>query len=106
MQALEQMVGIRTRTVAVVSSMTKMDVQVWEQSTMRFIFQRPILYVPWKVVFVWNNVAMYHGSGTPILILSTFAELLTTSDDDTKDLQKQVDGPQLRLGTEWRLRHT
>jgi len=68
MQALEQMVGIRTRTVTVVSSMTKMDVQVWEQSTMRFIFQRPILYVPWKVVFVWNNVAMYHGSGTPILI--------------------------------------
>ena len=27
--------------------------------------------------------------------LSTFAELLTTSDDGTKDLQKQVDGPQL-----------
>jgi len=37
--------------------------------------------------------------------LSTFAELLTTSDDDTKDLQKQVDGPQFQLGTEWRLRH-
>jgi len=37
--------------------------------------------------------------------LSTFAELLTTNNDGTKDLQKQVDGPQLRLGTEWRLRH-
>jgi len=37
--------------------------------------------------------------------LSTFAELLMTSDDDTKDLLKQVDGPQLQLGTEWRLRH-
>ena len=37
--------------------------------------------------------------------LSTFIELLMTNDDDTKDLQKQVDGPQLQLGTEWRLRH-
>jgi len=37
--------------------------------------------------------------------LSTFAELLMTNDDGTKDQQKQVDGPQLRLGTEWRLRH-
>ena len=37
--------------------------------------------------------------------LSTFAELLVTNDDGTKDQQKQVDGPQLQLGTEWRLRH-
>jgi len=37
--------------------------------------------------------------------LSTFAELLTANDDGTKEQQKRVDGPQLRLGTEWRLRH-
>jgi len=37
--------------------------------------------------------------------LSTFSELLMTNNDGTKDLQKQVDGPQLWLGTEWRLRH-
>jgi len=37
--------------------------------------------------------------------LSTFAECLMANDDGTKDQQKQVDGPQLRLGTEWRLRH-
>jgi len=38
--------------------------------------------------------------------LSTFAELLMANNDGTKDQQKQVDGPQLQLGTEWRLRHT
>jgi len=37
--------------------------------------------------------------------LSTFTELLMANDDGTKDQQKQVVGPQLRLGTEWRLRH-
>jgi len=39
------------------------------------------------------------------LKVSTFAELLVTNDNGTKDQQKQVDGPQLQLGTEWRLRH-
>jgi len=31
--------------------------------------------------------------------MSTFIELLMENDNDAKDLQKQVDGPQLRLGT-------
>ena len=37
--------------------------------------------------------------------MTTFTELLMTNNDGTKEQQKQVDGPQLQLGTEWRLRH-
>jgi len=52
-------------------------------------------------------VIYFHGvQGYLVCILTTFAELLMANDDDTKDQQKWVDGPQLRLGTEWRLRHT
>jgi len=37
--------------------------------------------------------------------MTTFIELLTTNDDDAKEQQKWVGGPQKQLGTEWRLRH-